>query len=181
VAVAERLRINCTTLGERPSNLLVTRWSDRQSKQAIAQLSTPTPHLIGVAPQDASRHSRERRSAMLFRSETPPSPGNLHVAEPPTSDRPTTAMLKADIDSGATGDKIAAYDPGLSQLGTDDEAAGNAPSHERIALARKTEAASADAKRAARPRSLDAWLVLGFGAFIGGIAAILSTSIWLGS
>ncbi len=38
-------------------------------------------------------------------------------------------MLKADIDSGATGDKIAAYDPGLSQLGTDDEAAGHAPSH----------------------------------------------------
>ena len=118
---------------------------------------------------------------MLFRSETPPSPGNLHVAEPPASDRPTTAMLKADIDSGATGDKIAAYDPGLSQLGTDDEAAGNPPSHERIALARKTEAASAKVRRAARPKGLDAWLVLGFGGFIGGIAAVLSTAIWLGS
>ena len=36
--------------------------------------------------------------------------------------KPTTAMLKADIDSGSTGDKVAHYDPGLSQLGTDDEA-----------------------------------------------------------
>ncbi len=89
---------------------------------------------------------------MLFRSETPPSPGNLHVAEPPASDRPTTAMLKADIDSSATGDKVVAYDPGLSQLGTDDEAAGNAPSHERIALARKTEAASAGVRKAAQPQ-----------------------------
>ena len=117
---------------------------------------------------------------MLFRSETPPSPGNLHVAEPPASERPTTAMLKADIDSGATGDKIAAYDPGLSQLGTDDEAAGHAPSHDRIALARKTEAISANVRRAARPQGLDAWLVLGFGALIGGIGAVLSTALWLG-
>ena len=117
---------------------------------------------------------------MLFRSETPPPPGNLRVPEPGASERPTTAMLKADIDSGATGDKIAAYDPGLSQLGTDDEAAGNAPSHERIALARKTEAASASVRRAARPPSLDAWLVLGFSGFIGAIGIVLSAAIWLG-
>ena len=116
---------------------------------------------------------------MLFRSETSPSPGNLHVAEPPASDRPTTAMLKADIDSGATGDKVAAYDPGLSQLGTDDEAAGNAPSHERIALARKTEAASARVRRATQPHGLNNWIVPGFCAAIGGIAAALTLSIWL--
>ena len=73
---------------------------------------------------------------MSLRSETPPPPGNLHVVTPPDVDRPTTAMLKADINSGATGDKVAAYNPGLSQLGTDDEAAGNLPSHERIALER---------------------------------------------
>ena len=79
---------------------------------------------------------------MPFRSEDPPSPGNISVDTPPDSKKPTTAMLKADIDSGRTGDKISHYDPGLSQLGTDDEAAGNAPSHERVALARKTEAAS---------------------------------------
>jgi hypothetical protein len=41
---------------------------------------------------------------------------------PPDSDNPTTAMLKADIDSGRTGDKNGDLDPGLSPLGTDDEA-----------------------------------------------------------
>lgn len=116
---------------------------------------------------------------MLFRSETPPSPGNLHVAEPPYSDRPTTAMLKADIDSGATGDKVAAYDPGLSQLGTDDEAAGNPPSHERIALARKTEAATAGVRKAAQPHGLNNWIVPGFCTAIGGMGAVLTLSIWL--
>lgn len=115
----------------------------------------------------------------MFRSETPPSPGNLHVAEPPPSPRPTTAMLKADIDSGATGDKIAVYDPGLSQLGTDDEAAGNAPSHERIALARKTEAASRKARKAARPSASGGWVMTGYCTAIGGIGAVLALSIWL--
>ncbi|MCJ2058973.1 hypothetical protein MKL09_20790 [Methylobacterium sp. J-048] len=116
---------------------------------------------------------------MLFRSETPPPPGNLHVAEPPASDRPTTAMLKANIDSGATGDKVTAYDPGLSQLETDDEAAGNTPSHERIALARKTEAASARVRRAAQLHGLNNWVIPGFCAAIGSIGAILTLSIWL--
>ncbi|WP_409566632.1 hypothetical protein [Methylobacterium sp. E-005] len=117
---------------------------------------------------------------MLFRSETPPPPGNLHVAEPPAYDRPTTAMLKADIDSGATIDKVAAYDPGLSQLGTDDEAAGNSPSHERIALARKTETASARVRNAAQPHGgLNSWVIPGFCTTIGGIGAILTLSIWL--
>ena len=116
---------------------------------------------------------------MLFRSEDPPSPGDLHVATPSASDRPTTAMLKADIDSGATGDKVAAYDPGLSQLETDDEAAGNAPSHERIALARKTEAAPARVRRASRPHGSSSWVVPGYCAAIGVIAGALTLSIWL--
>ena len=88
-------------------------------------------------------------------------------------------MLKADINSGATGDKVAAYDPGLSQLGTDDEAAGNAPSHERIALARKTEAAPARVRKAARPHGPNAWVMPGYCAAIGVIAGILTLSIWL--
>ncbi|KQP29962.1 hypothetical protein ASF49_14925 [Methylobacterium sp. Leaf104] len=96
---------------------------------------------------------------MTLRSETPPTPGNLAVATPSESERPTTAMLKADIDSGRTGDKIAQYDPGLSQLGTDDEAAGNAPSHDRIALARKTEAAPPKAREAAKPESGSGWIM----------------------
>jgi hypothetical protein len=51
----------------------------------------------------------------------------------------TVAQLKEDIDSGLTGDKNIAPDPGMASLGTCDEAAGTAPTPERIALARKQE------------------------------------------
>ena len=60
-------------------------------------------------------------------------------------------MLKADIDSGSTGDKIEHYDVGMAQLGTCDEAAGTPPTPERIALARKAEAATRRTKAAADP------------------------------
>jgi hypothetical protein len=56
-----------------------------------------------------------------------------------TDARPTTATLKADIDAGRTGDKVNNADPGLSPLGTDDEAAGNPVSVERLRLAETIE------------------------------------------
>lgn len=53
---------------------------------------------------------------------------------------PTTQQLKADIDTGQTGDKVAeGFDPGLSTLGTDDEAAGTPNTPEQVATARKLE------------------------------------------
>lgn len=116
---------------------------------------------------------------MILRSETPPAPGNLSIEEPPASDRPTSAMLKADIDSGVTGDKVKAYDPGLSQLGTDDEAAGHSPSHERIALARETESAPARARMASRPHGPNAWVVPGYCFVVGSVGIVLGLSIWL--
>lgn len=57
----------------------------------------------------------------------------------PPSRRSTAAMLKADIDSGRTGEKIGVFDPALAPLGTDDEAAGRPPSAFRVALARRYE------------------------------------------
>src|ERR687898_240416 len=69
----------------------------------------------------------------------PPARSAEPMASPPDAADPTTAMLKADIDSGRTGDKNPVYDPGLSQLGTDDEAAGRPPSAFRVALARQYE------------------------------------------
>ena len=72
-------------------------------------------------------------------SDVPPTRTIKPIEAPPESDQPTTAMLKADIDSGATGDKTEVFDPGLSPLGTDDEAAGRPPSAFRIALARRYE------------------------------------------
>ena len=61
------------------------------------------------------------------------------VDAPPESDNPTTAQLKADIDSGATGDKTEVFDPGLSPLGTDEEAAGTPPTTARTKPARLQE------------------------------------------
>ncbi|MDX7951971.1 hypothetical protein P7D22_12400 [Lichenihabitans sp. Uapishka_5] len=55
------------------------------------------------------------------------------------NDHSTVAQLKADIDAGRTGDKVANADPGLSPLGTDDEAAGNPVSPDRIDMARRIE------------------------------------------
>lgn len=58
---------------------------------------------------------------------------------PPASGRSTAAQLKGDIDSGRTGDKNEVFDPGLSPLGTDDEAAGFPPQPEQVNLARQQE------------------------------------------
>ncbi len=48
--------------------------------------------------------------------------------------------LKQDITSGATGDKVAVFDPGMANVGTGAEAAGTPMTPEMIELARKTEA-----------------------------------------
>src|SRR5919205_2308765 len=76
---------------------------------------------------------------MTTNPDVPPTHTVKPVDPPPPSDQPTTAMLKADIDSGRTGDKVGVLDPGLSSLGTDDEAAGRPPSPWRTALARYHE------------------------------------------
>ena len=116
----------------------------------------------------------------MFRSEDPPSPADIPAPQPPGSDKPTTAMLKADIDSGRTGDKVDHYDVGLSQLGTDDEAAGNAPSHDRIALARDTEAASDQVKASVDPHGKGARSVpyLFFG-FVALVPIVFGLALWL--
>ena len=51
----------------------------------------------------------------------------------------TTERLRADIDSGRTGDKVATGDPAAAPLGTDDEAAGAPPRPDDVALARRHE------------------------------------------
>ena len=117
----------------------------------------------------------------MFRPEGPPPPGNISVEAPPSSDKPTTAMLKADIDSGRTGDKVPHYDPGLSPLGTDDEAAGNAPSPERIALARSTEAALDRVRKAADTQGSRSWVMPAFIGFIVAVPLIIGSALWLAS
>ena len=104
------------------------------------------------------------------------------MAPPPDSARPTTAMLKADVDSGRTGDKNPVFDPGLATLGTDDEAAGRPPSTVRVALARRLETVqrwSKGARRAGAAHNKLDGPALGFIAFIVAVAAILVVGIWV--
>ncbi|MGU3539209.1 hypothetical protein [Methylobacterium sp. A54F] len=116
---------------------------------------------------------------MVLRSETPPTPADLEVASPPETERPTTAQLKADIDSGRSGDKVKHYDPGLSQLGTDDEVAGNPASPERIAIARRQEAASPGVRAAADPHGRRSWVMPAFVGFAVVAAAVVILGLWL--
>jgi hypothetical protein len=78
---------------------------------------------------------------MGFPSDLPPhgSARPIDPPAPPDEPRPNTAMLKGDIDAGRTGDKNAVFDPGLSMLGTDDEAAGTPPTPVEVRLAREQE------------------------------------------
>ncbi|TGE00107.1 hypothetical protein [Methylobacterium nonmethylotrophicum] len=115
-------------------------------------------------------------------SDLPPTRTIAPVATPPDSAAPTSAQLKADIDSGRTGDKTEVFDPGLSPLGTDDEAAGHTPSPERVALARATEGAGrwragGETKSYAHHRQNKAlWFFL---AFIVLAALVFASVAWL--
>ncbi len=120
----------------------------------------------------------------LSNRDIPPTHTIKPIDAPPDSANPTTAMLKADIDSGRTGDKVEVYDPGLSQLGTDDEAAGRPPSAFRIALARQTEtfdrwrssrkASAAHLKRDGFPTGFVGFIVAVGVILLGGLSAVWS-------
>ena len=51
----------------------------------------------------------------------------------------TAERLRADIDSGRTGDKVAAPDPSAAPLGTDEEAGGVTTPEEALEKARQAE------------------------------------------
>jgi hypothetical protein len=72
-------------------------------------------------------------------SEVGPRQPVFPLDKPPDNSRPTSAQLKADINSGSTGDKVEGFDPGMAPLGTDDEAAGTAPSAKAVKDARAAE------------------------------------------
>jgi hypothetical protein len=89
----------------------------------------------------------------------------------------TTAQLRRDIESGATGDKIAVLDPAMSPLGTDDEAAGVPPTPELVQAVREAE------RLAAPPpgdpgRRVQHWLGLKLMAAVG-VAVALSLGAFL--
>ncbi|MGP9820225.1 hypothetical protein ACTZWW_09430 [Salinarimonas sp. NSM] len=84
--------------------------------------------------------------------------------------RPNPAMLKADVDSGRTGDKNAVFHPGMSMLGTDDEVAGNPASPERVRFAREEAARNAPKEGAPAPADIAR---TGGGRVVGGFVALI--------
>jgi hypothetical protein len=115
--------------------------------------------------------------------DSPPTRTRMPIDPAPPSERPNTAMLKADIDSGQTGDKVNVYDPGLSPLGTDDEAAGRPPSAFRVALARRYENAERwirGGRRAGDVHQPPDGTLIGFVGFIAATALIFVAGIAFG-
>jgi hypothetical protein len=116
-------------------------------------------------------------------SELPPTPTVAPVAPPPLDEpAPTAAQLKADIESGRTGDKNPVRDPALAPLGTDDEAAGSPPSPVRVALARHQENFQRwfeGARRAGAAHHNGDGVPVIFAGFIGVVSAVLLIAVWL--
>jgi hypothetical protein len=114
------------------------------------------------------------------RSAEPPPRG--HAA--PDDPRPNAALLKADIDSGRTGDKNEVIDPGMAMLGTCEEAAGTPLTPEQLKTARIAE--TKERWRFGRPRDSaahakrDVGVRYGFYGFIVAVAAAVTASlVWL--
>ena len=100
---------------------------------------------------------------------------------PVDAPKPNTAMLKGDIDSGRSGDKVEVFDPGMAMLGTCEEAGGNALSPKDIARARFAEIKERWRLSPRKPgyahTHVDPTLALYVG-FIGVAGAGVSAAIW---
>ena len=115
-------------------------------------------------------------------SDVPPTRTVKPMDAPPLSAEPTSAQLKADIDSGQTGDKNPVFDPGLAPLGTDDEAAGRPPSASRIKLARSYERLErwiGSRRASSAAHNKHDGVALGFLGFACVVGLVLVGGIWL--
>ena len=87
----------------------------------------------------------------------------------------TVEQLRADIDHGRTGDKVAGSDPAAAPLGADEEAAGTPVSPHQAAAARlqetSTQRANDPASRSGTWVALSIFILL---AFAGVLAALLA-------
>ena len=119
---------------------------------------------------------------MTVDPDLPPTRTIKPMDAPPDSARPNTAMLKGDVDSGRTGDKNPVFDPGLSPLGTDDEAAGRPPSTARVALARRFEGFgrwTKGSRRAGAAHHKQDGVPVVFLGFILAVAVALVLGLWM--
>lgn len=90
----------------------------------------------------------------------------------------TTDRLRADIDSGRTGDKIDFPDPAMSPLGTDDEAAGTPPTPAQIRAAAEAELRPGRRRIDANRQVMEGfpWPYL---AICGLLVLVILTVVWL--
>ena len=88
----------------------------------------------------------------------------------------TLEQLRADINTGRTGDKIPGSDPAIAPLGSDDEAAGQPPSPEIIELARKLE--NRRVRHAPERGVGSAWIMIVFTVFAGVALVAFMALIW---
>ena len=119
---------------------------------------------------------------MAYETDLPPHKSAEPIAPPPDSERPTAAMLKGDVDSGRTGDKVEVFDPGMAMLGTCEEAAGTHVSPEQIKIARDYETKQRwrlGGKKDPEGRNRSALALYGFAAFIAAVAAVLLGVFWM--
>jgi hypothetical protein len=75
-------------------------------------------------------------------------------------------QLRADIDSGRTGEKVPGSDPAAAPLGTDDEAAGGPAAPRSIEVTRQYETRRPSTVRPAHHDLGAAWILLGFTGFL---------------
>ena len=95
-------------------------------------------NILGARDAAASL-SQPRREEIMTTSDIPPTHTINPIDQPPDSDSPTAAMLKADINSGASGDKTEVFDPGMAMLGTCEEASGTPLTPTHLAWARRQD------------------------------------------
>jgi hypothetical protein len=92
---------------------------------------------------------------------------------------PTVDRLRADIDSGRTGDKIPGSDPAAAPLGTDDEAAGTPIGGGLVAQARRAEVRGPGHSCGDGKRLGAAWVLIGFcGLLAATIAVWGAIQVW---
>jgi|SRR5947209_6712288 len=84
----------------------------------------------------------------------------------------TTDRLRDEIDSGRTGDKVAASDPAAAPLGTDDEAGGTPPNRDAVVLARRHEVPRAGEAEPG-PAHQRFGSVIVYGAILAGLALLI--------
>jgi len=96
------------------------------------------------------------------------------MGSPTRTEHANPAQLRADIDSGRTGDKVAFPDPAAAPLGTDEEAAGTPVSPHAAALALSLETARPHPGRRADGAGY-AWTMIVFVAMVA--AAIVGAMV----